>query len=148
MNALCLFFLSYWIHLLLTCLHEWNFPEFVLFSIIIYGLHGINEKTLPRMNHFTMFLFFFFLSYFPMSYMLSYRSKMSSICCPLSTIQCSPLYTMLQNIRRIRYFCALSSCAIFVFAYQIPNASMKEVFRLYNMVHLEMQQSLCTLNIT
>ena len=60
MNALCLFFLSYWIHLLLTCLHEWNFPEFVLFSIIIYGLHGINEKTLPRMNHFTMFLFFSF----------------------------------------------------------------------------------------
>ena len=106
MNALCLFFLSYWIHLLLICLHEWNFPEFVLFSIIIYGLHGINEKTLPRMNHLVCSLFFF-LSYFPMSYMLSYSSKMSSICCPLSIIQWSPLYAMLYNTRRIRYFCAI-----------------------------------------
>ena len=60
MNALCLFFLSYWIHLLLICLHEWNFPEFVLFSNIIYGLHGINEKTLPRKNHLVCSLFSFY----------------------------------------------------------------------------------------
>ena len=45
----------------LVCLHEWNFPEFVLFSFIIYGLHGINEKTLPRINHFTTYSYFSFI---------------------------------------------------------------------------------------
>ena len=89
-NALCLFFSSYWIHLLLMCLHEWNFPEFV--SFFYHNIWPARNKweTLPRMNH-LLCSFIFLLSYFPMSYMQSCRSKMSSICCPLSIIQWSPL---------------------------------------------------------
>ena len=38
-----------------------EFPRIRSFStIIIYGLHGINEKTLPRMSHISLFLFFFY----------------------------------------------------------------------------------------
>ena len=61
MNALCPFFLSYWIHLLLYMFTWMEFPRIRSFSSIIYGLHGINEKTLPRINHFTTYTYFSFI---------------------------------------------------------------------------------------
>ena len=82
---------SYWTTHLLMCLHEWNFPEFCLFSIVIYCLHGINKKTLPRINHVSMFLFA--LSYFPMSYMQSYYNIINVMCYHLVLIQWSTFYS-------------------------------------------------------
>ena len=60
MNALCPFFLSYWIHLLYVYMNGIS-PNSFFFSFIIYGLHGINEKTLPRINHFTTYSYFSFI---------------------------------------------------------------------------------------
>ena len=84
-------------------------PNSFLFSIIIYGLHGINEKPSPVWTIYCVPLFFF------------YRISPCLIC-NLAVVKWVlyvalyllynevPFYTMLWNIRRMRNFCCIILC--------------------------------------
>ena len=117
MNALCPFFLSYWIHLLLYMFTWMEFPRIRSFSSIIYGLHGINEKTLPRINHFTTYTYFSFIVFPHVLYAILLQQNEFYMLPFIYYTMKSPSLWYVRIYEEMRYFCAVLFCAIF-FAYQ------------------------------
>ena len=117
MNALCPFFLSYWIHLLLYMSTWMEFPRIRSFSSIIYSLHGINEKTLPRINHFTTYTYFSFIVFPHVLYAILLQQNEFYMLPFIYYTMKSPSLWYVRIYEEMRYFCAVLFCAI-LFAYQ------------------------------
>ena len=110
MNALCPFFLSYWIHLLLYMFTWMEFPRIRSFSSIIYGLHGINEKTLPRINHFTTYTYFSFIVFPHVLYAILLQQNEFYMLPFIYYTMKSPSLWYVRIYEEMRYFCAVLFC--------------------------------------
>ena len=110
MNALCPFFLSYWIHLLVYMFTWMEFPRIRSFSSIIYGLHGMNEKTLPRINHFTTYTYFSFIVFPHVLYAILLQQNEFYMLPFIYYTMKSPSLWYVRIYEEMRYFCAVLFC--------------------------------------